>query len=242
MRLLCLLIATSFFYAQETLDIALEKYAAGVRAEDATEKSALLNEALQMFLTVEREKPSGELEYNIANTYFYLGDLGLAIAYYRHAQNYLPRDPRLQRNLQIALERAQVKDKQIEWPVRDLIGFRWCSPFERFLICLGVIIFTFVLFSLHIYFSGFRVLWIISGTLTGIILFCITVFPLFFAERAVVLRVVPICTQPDSKPETSLSAGEMVDVLGIEDQYARIRTSDQRVGYVPKKKIMFVDV
>ena len=51
----------------------------------------------------------GALFYNLGNAYFKSGDLGRAILNYRRAQRWLPRDPDVAANLQLA--RAQTKDR-----------------------------------------------------------------------------------------------------------------------------------
>lgn len=59
--------------------------------------------ALKKFLEVADEHPNnGYLLYNIGNTYFKLGEVGEALQYYERARLFVPREPDLKINLDLA--------------------------------------------------------------------------------------------------------------------------------------------
>ncbi|MFQ3597901.1 MAG: SH3 domain-containing protein [Chloroherpetonaceae bacterium] len=57
---------------------------------------------------------SGELHYNIGNTYYKIGQIGKAVLYYEKAKRFIDGDEDLQTNLELAL--ARTKDKIPELP------------------------------------------------------------------------------------------------------------------------------
>ncbi|MBG90811.1 MAG: hypothetical protein CL521_03225 [Actinobacteria bacterium] len=91
-------------------------YSQSLPAEQAYKNQAY-EEALSGFLAERSEvSPSWQLAYNIGNTYYQLGQLGLAIGWYRRAQNAAPRDTDIAYNLTLA--REQVSD---QIPEKDLL-------------------------------------------------------------------------------------------------------------------------
>ncbi len=69
--------------------------------EDADQARALYQQALDRFLRVAREGHvrNGRLFYDIGNAYYYLGDIGRSILYYRRAELLSPADRNLRHNL-----------------------------------------------------------------------------------------------------------------------------------------------
>jgi len=233
--------------AQRDVQIGVEKYAAALRVQEPSKKSALLNEALEIFLSNEGDKPSGQLLYDIGNTYFHLGDIGLAIAYYRRSQVLLPRSPRVSRNLIVALQEAEVEGNQIYRPVADFLGVRWCSPFERGLVALGLILMTIIFFSFHLWLPGYGFRWIWRGTALLALLFitAITFYDLFMFPRAVVIKESSLKGSMESRgePISLLSSGEMVHVISYssDNQWVGIRTSVDVQGFLPASRVVIVD-
>lgn len=63
--------------------------------------------ALLRFEKISTEISNGKLLYNIGNTYYRLGDIGRAIAFYRRAEQLIPSDINLKQNLRLALKKRQ---------------------------------------------------------------------------------------------------------------------------------------
>ena len=73
---------------------------------------------------------NGRLYYNIANTYFRMGDIGRAILYYRYAERTIPNDPNLQQNLSYARSRRvdQVEEAERTRVLKTLFFWHYDLP------------------------------------------------------------------------------------------------------------------
>src|SRR5262245_54842467 len=89
-------------------DPAFIKYREGERASNAADRKKAFNDALVLYLHMESEHPSAKLSFDIANCYYQLSELGLAILYYNKALKENPRFDAAQTNLQIALQKAGI--------------------------------------------------------------------------------------------------------------------------------------
>ncbi len=226
------------------VQIGVEKYAAALREEKADKKSALLNEALKIFLDCEEDMPFGQLLYNIGNTYFHLNDLGLAIAYYRRAEVQLPRNPRVLKNLATALQQAEVEGRQIYAPLVDFLGVRWLSPFERGLVSIGLIVASLFFFSIYLWLPGygFRWIWRISALITLFFILAIGLYALFVPLRAVVIKESPLRASMKKEAESLsiLAPGEMVSVVSYhaDNKLLEVRTSMDVKGYLATSQVV----
>lgn len=233
-------------FSEESMESALEKYGAAERSGVQSEKEALFNDSLKFFLEYAKKKPSGKLFYNIGNTYFYLGDYGSAIAFYRKAQKLMPRDVFLRKNLAQAIEQADVQGYQIEDSFIDKVCFQWCSPAERSLMLLGGAIFCFLVFSLNIWFPFplFGYVWKIA--FGGVILLvCVFTWHEFFlAPRAVIVKatVLHVVGSTSSGATFMLRPGEMVEVIGIDERksWVRVKSTTSVIGYVPGEAVCVI--
>lgn len=249
MRLLfvCLLLAGRLFSSEATIEKANMQY---LRAEKAQgpERAQLFNEALSTYLAEKPQNPSGVFWYNVANLFFYVGDFGKAIAMYRSAQTQMPRDMRVRQNLQLAIENAGVRNAQIERPVVDACGLRWCSPFERQLLLLGMVSMTFVLFSLHTWFPsvGFGWIWKTCLFLTLCVMSLLCWYELCIPPRAVTVQAAAIRVSSAPGSQTTVASvvpGEEVEVLASDPvhSWVRVRTAFGITGYIPGSVLFFIE-
>lgn len=83
------------------------RQASEIRERDASAAFSLYQSAALRYerLLQEGEIHNGRLHYNLANTYFRMGDLGRAVLHYRRAERYLPGDPDLVQSLRYARSR-----------------------------------------------------------------------------------------------------------------------------------------
>ncbi len=100
--MLALLLLLPLLCCEADLSKAILSYERGEKTTDLIEKNKAYNDALEEFLVL--ESPSGMLLYNIANTYYKLGEFPRAILYYLRAQELAPRDENIQENLKRAAE------------------------------------------------------------------------------------------------------------------------------------------
>ena len=232
------------------LEMASEKYIAAERSTTPEEREQLFNESLTIYLSYAKEHPSGMLLNNIGNIYFYLGDFGLAISYYRRAAVLMPRDSVIQKNLHLVLDRAGVASLQQERPLSDALGFRWCSPLERVALGMGAIAMTLVFFSLNLWLRsfGFSWLWRISAIVTVAFLGACAWYDLVVPQQAVVVKAAPLRASSDApftEPAvTTVRPGETVEVLGTDASrhWIRVRTASKATGYLPGQDLCFVTV
>ena len=231
------------------VEVAAEKYLAAEKAASPEERERLLNEALAIYLVYAKSHPSGMLLNNIGNVYFYLGDYGMAICYYQRAELLMPRDPRIQKNLHIAISQADVVNFQQERPIADALGFRWCSPLERALCAIGAIAVTLIFFSLNLWLPsfGFVWLWRMSAVLTLAFLSALVWYALVVPVQAVVLKAAPLRASSETvftEPTlTTVRPGEVVDVVGTDESHhwVRVRTQAQTTGFLPGQDVCFIE-
>lgn len=83
------------------------RQAGEIRERDAAAAFNLYQSAALRYerLIQEGEIRNGRLHYNLANTYFRMGDLGRAVLHYRRAELYLPGDPDVVQSLRYARSR-----------------------------------------------------------------------------------------------------------------------------------------
>jgi hypothetical protein len=204
------------------------------------DREKLLNEALKTYLTYETKNASPELLANVGDIYFYLGDFGMAIAYYRRAEYLLPRDPTIQKNLSLALHSANVTGLQIERPLADAAGLLFLSPYEKQLFLLGALSLTFILFSLNLWLPsfGFKRIFQLVSVLTSLLFIAVFWYSVFLPPRAVVVKACPLkmTSQVSSQNDvvTSVRPGEMVEIVTIDPSHVwvQVRTVTQSVGYI----------
>jgi hypothetical protein len=96
--------------AAAPVDAAYKAYVQGEHARDEIERKKAFNDALTLYLGLETDNSSGQLYYSIGNCYYQLGEYGFSVLYYYKALKYLPRDSKIRGNLQIALEKAGIKE------------------------------------------------------------------------------------------------------------------------------------
>ena len=225
----------------EALDEAMEKYAKAEASRDRAEREKLFNESLKLLLSESQTLSSGKLFYNIGNIYAYLGEYGSAIAFYRLAENLMPRDQSLRINLQKVVDLAEVKGFQIEYPVIDAICLRKLSFTERELLLLASAAFALVFFSLNLWFPfvGFKWFSRLALGSTLLIISFLMCYYYFVPPRAVVLKAtgLRLTEKSQNAPLFTLHPGEMVEILDMQDQndLVRIRTATSIRGYLPRE-------
>lgn len=242
----CLLFGFSGICMGASLEEAFDKYSKAENSSDHATREALFNEALKTFLTEAATHPSGAIFYDIGNIYAYLGDYGLALAFYRKAECLIPRDRALQLRINKVVDLANVDGYQITYPVADAIGFRWLSPGERSLLLLGLATFSFVLFSLNLWFPfvGFKWVSRLSIGCTLLLLLLLGAYYFFIPPRAVVIQAQGLKLTPMSSTESGfvLHPGEMVELLDTPDKKGliHVRTATSLMGYLPGEAICVV--
>ena len=242
--LLCMAFCTFTLFAREPIEKGLEKYQAAEKSQVPEERSKLFNEALSIYLPYTKENPSGELLGNVGNCYFYLGDIGLAIGYYRNGLVQSPRNQMIKNNLSLAIDKGHLFGSQITTPIADGFALRWLSPYERTLLAIGLIAVSFVLFSLDVWLPGFgfRPVWTVFAAATCLLLLMLGAYGLFMPVEAVIVKETQLRTAVAQEPTTSavvLHPGEMVEILSYDptQEWLRVRTVTGLPGYLPSTSL-----
>jgi tetratricopeptide (TPR) repeat protein len=194
---------------------------------------------------------NGTVYYNLGNAYLRNGELGRAIAAYRHSESFQPRDEDLQANL--AFARNTAKDAiQPPRPSAVLATlFFWHYQLSRSELIWTVIVVNLLLWSillLRLYRRASEALrWIFFGLLlvllaTGASLAVHTLFPQRIA--VVVPQEVEALTGPgeDAVVRFKLHAGTEVRVRDQRDGWVRIALPDGQQGWVASEYVEVVEL
>jgi tetratricopeptide (TPR) repeat protein len=132
----------------EQFQSAQKAFDAAAKPEDFAKAAAMYQELL--------DPPngfvSGEVYYNLGNAWMRAKQPGRAIAAYRQAERYLPRDPYLKENLREALK----ADPNAHRPILETIAFwqNWLSYPEKFYWATAAIAVTLALAIARFWVSG----------------------------------------------------------------------------------------
>ncbi len=251
MKLCLQLLGLLCLYSQLLLadDTALKKYQEAETTNSSELRKRAFNEALTLYLRKEPEHPSEKLSFNIANTYFQLGEYGYAILYYYKALKEAPRDQQVLNNLEVALQKAGDLPKPSSFLQDYLLFFHFkLSHNEKEIVLLVLLFLAFILFSVHI--------WLPQELLKklgiDILMVCIIHYiSMIWAEyfstpeavivRSSVLRVdageqyAPVL----GKPSVS---GTKVQVLSVEQQgeWIKVRLPSGETGYIAKEYVRLI--
>ncbi len=134
---------------------ALELFDAAKSPQDYRESAALLESLLADGFR------SGAVYYNLGNAWFRAGEYGRAIAAYRHAKPYRPRDPYLDANLRQALSVApgRLPEPPLPWWTHVLFWSGWLSFPEKIYATFGCLSLAALAASAALIFRRPRAYW-----------------------------------------------------------------------------------
>lgn len=236
------------------IDPAYERYSEAEQTKDSAQRKKLFNDALTLYLQSESEKSSGLFYYNIANTYFQLGEYGYAILYYYKAEKKLPRDSFIKNNLGVALEKAKVLEpsKTIvqEYLFDPLLFFHTdFSHNEKIIISLLFLFLAFALYSLYIWSDQVR--WFKKMALFFFFLVLIFVSSIAWAEflstpEAVLIR--PTLLRVDAGGQyapvqnAAVIPGMKVKIVTVEKNgtWLKVLLPSGAEGYIAKEYVRLI--
>lgn len=223
---------------------AHQAYLLGEKATSLPKREEYFNEALKHYSKIEGK--SAKLYYNMANCYYQLDQAGIAIWYYYKAQALAPRDKKITQNLIRAQKRSQVQPPAIDKVLSTIFFFhtKFLSH-EKKIIFYSLLILTFILGSLFIWLNR-----TVLRTLTLYLLAPLTIFGVSLSidylnrySKAVLVQPSLIrCDAGTQYKEVSSEielAGQKVKVLQMsqDQEWVKIKTSDNKQGYVAAEKI-----
>lgn len=210
------------------------------RAEDYEQAISLY----QSILTQGYHSPA--LYYNIANSYFKLGDLARAILYYERARQLIPRDADLKANYRHARSIAAV---EFDTPV-TAFGLGWWQKIKAFSTVSEVTLFSAMIYVLV------GMLWVLAFVLKlpkkitfGASSLLFIVFSLSMTlliqkiseqrKTAIVIEETSAKFEPHERATDHylLYPGSKVFLVGQSASWVRVRRQDGRQGWVPESQI-----
>lgn len=228
-------------------------YEEGEKAQTLEQRRAFFNEALAGYLSLERTSHphmgDGKLYYNIANTYFQLGEYPLSIYYYQLARKLRPRDERITANLATAEKSLGVPSREQEAPFRHLFFFySYFSTPERLQIFSLATLIAFFALSVQIWKPQRFARRLAAGSVCVASVFLGTLLYSYYVAPidAIVLKSSDLYKGAGSyyarvldKP---LPSGVAIEVLeSLENgQWVKVTTSDGTLGYLPSEVIKVI--
>lgn len=110
----------------ETIQEAYASYQSGEKASTISQRKEAFNHALALYTQLAESNPTygdGKLYYNIANTYFQLGEYPWAIFYYYRALSLRPTDEKVKHNLNVSLKKLNLSQASEPTAFQNLIFF-----------------------------------------------------------------------------------------------------------------------
>jgi len=221
-------------YAQRNLEAAFYKgntlYEEGKYDLAIKEYSLLLEQGLE----------SGNLYFNLGNSYFKKGDLGKAILYYERAKRLMPRDGDLKANYKFAFSKIAFNvPEEPSWPVSVLDRFDMFTINELAIILSFIFTAAFIFLTAGLFMNKIkRYTYIVLPVL--IIIFLTFSFSLYKRISALDREVVITTENSEAKYEPvdnatthfSLYEGMKVYVLELKKEWSKIRRPDGKIGWI----------
>jgi tetratricopeptide (TPR) repeat protein len=239
--------------AEDTLQQAYESYVAGGNADNLFQRQTAFNRALALYKQVEQElhesNKIGPLYYNIANTFYQLGDFPRAIWYYERALTFMPHDARIQTLMDQAREKLDAPPyvSQQTW-VDVILGLRIFSIFERLYLFFIFGLITLILISIFIWYRIpiFKIFFSLTSAIALYFLISALYTNYFSPVEGVLISSTGLYREAGSQElvfsDRVLIRGTKVKVLEIQEngKWLKIKTPDGQLGFVPFEVIRII--
>ncbi|MGA8165062.1 MAG: hypothetical protein WB791_08585 [Waddliaceae bacterium] len=229
---------------------AYREYVKGEKAGTAGERRAAFNRALSLYTDLEREPPpafgNGKLYYNIANSYFQLGQYPWAVYYYYRALALMPRNDKVVHNLSVALNKLDLRAGEEQLIFSRIFPFHhYLSLPERLQVFFGLGLLTLVLGSLYLWSrrSWLRKTAILTAVLTGVMLLSLGYSHYIAPIEGVIIRSTALYRDAGEQyakvRDAPILSGSRVEVLDVlrEGRWLKVMTEKGDLGYIPHDSI-----
>lgn len=221
-----------------------EKFQQAQRAfDEASSPEQFLTAAGLYQEILDRGVVSGAVLYNQGNAFMQAGHRGRAIAAYRQAQRYRPRDPYLDANLRYALGADRPSGRR---PVIEYLLFwqDWLSYPEKFYLAAGAAVATFLLALIPFFVRGRRFVWMAA---TGAAIALLLAFSAVYDWHRYEYVTSGVIVQPEavarkgytatSQPAFTESLGEGAEFRLVQrhDDWLLIRLPGGQEGWIEKQ-------
>lgn len=236
-----------------SLKEAEELYAAGEKAETIAARQEQFNRALSLYKDLENayhpEFGSGKFYFNIANTYFQLGQYPQAILYYHKAHALMPREPKIGRNLQVAQSKLNLPDSVRADIYSRLFFFQYeFSLPERLQVFFFLAALAFALLSFLLWKPRAWIKWAFytAATLATLALFSAAYTRYLSPLEGIIVSSTDLYRDAGSNyakviPQP-VPSGSKVEVLQVtpNGKWIKILTPEGQFGYIPQTSISFI--
>ncbi len=189
---------------------------------------------------------SGNLYYNIGNTYFKLGLLGEALSSYERAKRLIPNDSDLKANINFveSLRKNPVLASRPGWIIVLLQYFAGYFSIDRLsLILVCIYWLLLIISSIAVLLPHYRALlknYIISGVIILLLVSCVWAVKFYDihakAYAFVIDEVIDAKFAPAEEATTHFKVyeGTKVEIIREEGKWARIKTPDGKIGWASR--------
>lgn len=190
---------------------------------------------------------NGRLFYNLGNIHFLLDDIGRAVLNYRRAEQYIPNDPNLAKNLAYArsMRRDKLEINEQEKILQTLFFFHYDLGTRTRLILFGISYFGFWLFAgIRIFSRRPFTSWGLGVALLFSLLFGISLFmegrQSAASREGVILDAEIVARQGDADSyqpsfEEPLHAGTEFVLREVRSGWWQIELPDGRTAWIPSR-------
>jgi len=195
---------------------------------------------------------NGKLLYNIGNINFLLGDIGRAILNYRRAQQYIPDDPNLVKNLAYArnMRKDKLETKEEKKIARTLFFFHYDLDAGTRLVLFGISYAAFWIFAaVRIFSQRPYTKWVLAVSLIFCLMFGVSLYIEHYQAETdpagVILNPEVIARQGDAESyqpsfEHPLHAGAEFLLLEDRGSWWRVELPDGRSCWIPAESAELV--
>lgn len=239
--------------AKEQMKEAFVEYVKGEKASTIAERSEAFNQALKLYAQLQAEfHPkfgNGILDYNIANSYFQLGEYPLAILHYYRSLSLMPRNDKAAHNLKVALDKLGLKEEGKKSIFGKIFFFySFLSLPEKLEAFFGLSLLSLLSASMFIW-QGRN--WMKRTALTcaffaSILLLCIGYHLYYEPTEGVIVKATALYRDAGfqyakvvEEPVLSGKKVRVVEVLG-EGQWLKIVTPEGALGYIPSESVRII--
>ena len=244
--LVCLAVVFSLgdSFAQGTGEVEVNKlfYQGNSDYKEAKFEAAIDNYTKIIYLGLE----SGNLYYNLGNSYFKKGDLGRAVLNYERALVFIPNDSDLKSNHEYVLSLLNLGQQSFENWLKRTVNKLFVDVSVNFLtvfLSLIYILALLVLISSLFFAGGKRGIRILLLGLVGV--FIISIISLnskiaYLSKGAVVVSKEAIVKFEPLEAATTyfkLSEGSKVELLDKTENWYKIKRPDGKIGWIAKGEL-----
>ena len=238
---------------REYLREAHLEYAKGETANTVGKREDAFNRSLSDYIDLEkRYHPvygNGKLYFNIANSYFQLGNYPFAVLYYNKAKKLMPRNEMVERNLSTALGKIGLSEKQEDSVFQKIFFFHFFTSVSERLQLLFLFSFAaFLSFTFYIWSrkEAFVKVGKFCSFIGLIILVSYTYSHYLSPIEAVIVKSSALYRdsgfQYAKVQDEPVLSGKKVEVLDVinNGEWLKVRLQSGELGYVPQEAIRII--